>query len=59
MVFIDLRYYVVISHELFFSNNLLSGKSTQDEKMCIDVLKDILLSERRLVVWPSMEEKDE
>lgn len=59
MVFIDLRYDVVISHELFFSNNLLPGKSTQDEKMCIDVLKDILLSERRLVVWPSMEEKDE
>lgn len=48
---------IVISHELFFSNNLLPGKSAQDEKMCIDLLKDILLSERYLVSWPSTEEE--
>ena len=53
MIFCD----IVISHELFFSNNSLPGKSAQDEKMCIDLLKDILLSERHLVNWPSMEEE--
>lgn len=49
-------YNLVVSHQLFFSNNSLPGKSAQDEKMCIDLLKDLLLSELRLVNWPSRQE---
>lgn len=45
------------SHQLYFSNNSLPGKS-QDDQICIDFLEDLLFSNFDLVCWPSRVERD-
>ena len=45
------------SHQLYFSNNSLPGKS-QDDQICIDFLEDLLFSNLNLVCWPSRGERD-
>lgn len=45
------------SHQLYFSNNSLPGKS-QDDQICIDFLEDLLFSNLNLVCWPRYQRRD-